>query len=41
MKIIKLDKYIENKNERKYNKLKILILKNVTSTNISKNAKSY
>ena len=36
------NKYIDDKNERKYKKkLKVSILKNVTSSNISKNDKSY
>ena len=41
----KLDKYIEDKNRRKYikknQKLEANILKNVTSSSTSKNVKSY
>jgi len=37
----KLDKYIEDKKERKYKKVKASILKNITSNNISKKIKNY
>ena len=37
----KFDKYIKNKNKRKYKKLEANILKNVTLSNVSKNVKSY
>ena len=36
-----LDKYIEDKNGRKYKKLEAGVLKNITSSNVSKNVKSY
>jgi len=38
--ISKLNKYIKDKNRRKYKKLAI-VLKNVISNNISKNTKNY
>ena len=37
----KLDKYIEDKNERKYKNLEVNVLKNTTSRNVLKNIKSY
>jgi len=37
----KLDKYIEDKNEKKCKKLETHVLKNTTSSNISENTISY
>ena len=39
--IRKMNKYIKNKNERKYKKLEVNILKNYTLNSISKNTKRY
>lgn len=39
--IRKKNKYIEDKRRRKYKKLEIIILKNIISSNISINVKSY
>ena len=36
-----MNKYVQDKSERKYKKLKANILKNVTSSSTSKNVKSY
>ena len=36
-----MNKYINDKSERKYKKLEANILKNVTLSNVSKNVKSY
>ena len=38
---IKINKYIKDKSERKYKKLKINILKNIISSNVLKNIKNY
>ena len=37
----KLDKYIENKNERKFQNLKVSILKLITSSSVLKNNRRY
>ena len=37
----KLDKYIKNKNKKKYKKLEVNLLKFFTSSNVSNNLKSY
>ena len=39
--IRKLNKCIDDKNERKYKKLKVNVLKNITSSNILKNIRRY
>ena len=38
---MKFDKYIKNLKDKKYKKLKVNILKNTTSINVSKNIKNY
>ena len=38
---IKLDKYIKDKNEKKYKKLEASVFKNIASSSIPKRLKSY
>jgi len=38
---MKMNKYIKDKSEKKYKKIKDRILKNTTSSSVSKNTRSY